>query len=1021
MLPFILIIYGHAFHRSKRKTEFGTTEAILGDNMRVWVLLIIFVMTAFSTADIDTDLREKMDASGNGEMLRAALQVDRPGIRDALMPCKEMRGTDRREFALAIIEDFSARAIEPLLREMFELKSHGLIDDIQQLKLGGSVGFTGTREAIEMIAARSDVLRIIDNSPRMLIEAEENIRDRMRPLAPMIPTWAVEMVHADDVWALGYTGLGVIVGITDSGVRYTHVDLADHMWTNDAEIPGNGVDDDLNGYIDDYYGYDFINGDGDPADDHGHGTSCAGIVAGDGTGGSDDTGVAPDALIMALKVIGSSGSGMPSDLINGIEYGIDMGVTVFSVSLGWEDPSNSIKDWFRVNLEDALAAGALVVTSAGNGRDAGGHYAVPQDISAPADCPSPGQSGASTNTAIVSVGAITQFNTIASFSSRGVTHWNTVDYSDFPYPPGLMKPELSAPGQNVTTTSYSGDYSYNYGFGGTSASAPFVAGAVALALSKNPGLTPEEIDTLLQNSAHDLGPAGHDTAFGAGRLDCLELINSVSTPTYPILRVENSGTDDTPPPGDGSGVFDKDEHVKLIVDVKNIGLDASVTGTASSLGDPFISVTDSNAAWGTITTGTSADNDGDPFIIYASNATPPAYTAGIQVTLTASGYTFVETVQVSVGVYPREYNDHTTPTLSTSVTNFGSFGFFDPTMPSEIGNGFQFNGVQTLYGGGFFLGIASSNVITWEGGSSSEFLPIMPLVAGTCAEGDCYYTCYADPQTGVIITQRTFTFDSPPDQDYIILEAAVKNRGASTRADLFIGFFLDFDIHVESGPTWFDRGNWVNSSDWGYMWDEGSTPAFTGYVGLVGLTGIAHGSMVENDVYIYPTGMGWADTVKYNFMSGAFFDPDGSPAEDWSLIGAEGPFTLAPYEDYLWAVAVVAGDNLSDWESNAMTAIGKYSSLRVGVSHIPCAVSLDISPNPFNSVCAIRVLGESKGIEIYDISGRIVRSFEINGDISTGQKVLWDGRDVDGKDVSSGIYFVRCKSVGLRAKVVLLR
>ena len=134
--------------------------------MRVWVLLIIFVMTAFSTADIDTDLREKMDASGNGEMLRAALQVDRPGIRDALMPCKEMRGTDRREFALAIIEDFSARAIEPLLREMFELKSHGLIDDIQQLKLGGSVGFTGTREAIEMIAARRNPARTGGKSSR---------------------------------------------------------------------------------------------------------------------------------------------------------------------------------------------------------------------------------------------------------------------------------------------------------------------------------------------------------------------------------------------------------------------------------------------------------------------------------------------------------------------------------------------------------------------------------------------------------------------------------------------------------------------------------------------------------------------------------------------------------------------------------------------------------------------------------------------------------------------------------------
>jgi len=484
-------------------------------------------------------------------------QIDRPGLETALRPCFEMTNPQRRELAIATIKEYSEAAQGPVLAELEILASQGLVENIEPHWLGGNIVFDGTAEAINQIAARPDVLAIIKDTPSKVIEFDSNPWNRERPLSPAEPTaitWAIDHVNADDAWALGYTGTGVIVCILDSGVRYTHYDLANRMWYNTGETSGNGTDDDMNGYVDDYYGYDFVNSDGDPWDDAGHGTNCAGLVAGDGTSGTE-TGMAPGANIMAVKVIDASGMGYPSDIFYGLEYGLLMGAQVFSVSLGWDYPGDTLKTWFRGLFEDVLAAGVPVATSAGNGAGGGSHYPIPHDIGAPADGPSPSQSGASSNTAIISVGATYEFDIIANFSSRGPTEWDTYAYSDFPWPPGLIKPEISAPGNDVRTTSYSTDYTYT-DFSGTSASAPVVAGGIALALSKNPGLTPEGIDTLLRNTAWDRGPAGHDTAYGAGILDCEQLILATPLPTYPILSVESYELNDDPPVGDGSGVFD---------------------------------------------------------------------------------------------------------------------------------------------------------------------------------------------------------------------------------------------------------------------------------------------------------------------------------------------------------------------------------------------------------------------------------------------------------------------------------
>jgi len=126
----------------------------------------------------------------------------------------------------------------------------------------------------------------------------------------------------------------VVVAVIDSGVDYTHPDITNQMWINENEIPGNGIDDDLNGYIDDYYGYDFFNMDSDPVDDDGHGTHVAGTIAAETDNNIGVAGVCPSAKIMALKFMNEDGAGYISDSALALKYAADNGANDDSIAGG---------------------------------------------------------------------------------------------------------------------------------------------------------------------------------------------------------------------------------------------------------------------------------------------------------------------------------------------------------------------------------------------------------------------------------------------------------------------------------------------------------------------------------------------------------------------------------------------------------------------------------------------------------------------------------------------------------------
>jgi len=368
--------------------------------------------------------------------------------------------------------------------------------------------------------------------------------------------WNLNDIAVPPVWDYGYHGQGIIIGLIDTGVDYLHSDLADHIWINPGEdLNGNGIidetdwnnqDDDNNGYIDDLRGWTFGIDNPEVMDTNGSGTWAAGILVGDGAGGTT-TGIAPEAKIMVLN----NTYGQEAGFWEAQQYALLMGADFVTGSLVYYWHYEPTPDYaaMRNNCDLLLEADMLQISPAGGVGNNLSTDPIPFNIALPGICPPPWQHSDQIlwgqPSSVLSVGAYDAGHAVISQSSIGPSAWYLddvlqldpeypyqdhwpINYNDFPFrngqDQGLIKPDLCAP-SGVQTTQLGGGYKADYA--GTQCAAMHLAGVTALLKSAHPEASPGLLSEALMTTCIDFGQMGKDNLWGCGQLQAFDALVQV--------------------------------------------------------------------------------------------------------------------------------------------------------------------------------------------------------------------------------------------------------------------------------------------------------------------------------------------------------------------------------------------------------------------------------------------------------------------------------------------------------------
>lgn len=582
-------------------------------------------------------------------------------------------------------------------------------------------------------------------------------------LPTMADMYGLGSINAEQAWDITTGSSDVVVAVIDSGVDYTHPDLADNIWVNTAEIPANGIDDDLNGYIDDLNGWDYDGNRADVNDVLGHGTHVAGTIAATGNNGLGVVGVSWNTKIMALRICGSDGLCSYADAAQAMMYAADNGAKVTNNSYGGLMAKTSLS-YVRDAMQYAHDAGVSTVVAAGNNNVdmvAGGMYPAIEDDA-------------------ITVSAIDHLNNRASFSNYG------------------DKVDVAAPGVRILSTKsttwtygtgpcpavFGGTYCY---LSGTSMAAPHVAGLVSLMYAVNPSITPEQVRQVLRASASDLGTVGKDAYYGYG-LAKAHMSVSGSSPANVLTPYINSPKY-----------------------TESIGGLCSVTGSITGPG--FVSylvqigMGDSPSTWTTLGSSTIQPTTLGTLATYnCYNLSNEWYTLRVTATNDA-GKTFTAT---TYSVYVYSPSDSVAPSTPTNLSGVAAQNSIQLAWTASTDN----IGVQgyVVKRDGVTIGTPTTNSFVSEGltpGTSYSFSVQAKDLAGNLSTGQAIgtYTTSADTQSPS--APGTITATDVQKRSVTLSWVASTDNVGVTGYRIYRGGVL---VHTQLATTWQDTSLSIASS-----------------------------------------------------------------------------------------------------------------------------------------------------------------------------------------------------------------
>ncbi len=549
-----------------------------------------------------------------------------------------------------------------------------------------------------------DVCRVLMSNPEIEYAVPVFVRNTcdFTPNDPAISNqWAVNKLQMAKAWDICKGDTGVVIGIVDSGVYWQHEDLAANMWTNNKEIPNNGVDEDSNGKVDDYLGWDLVGNysgsgsykeDNDPTNTKGtHGTHVAGCAAAVTNNGKGVAGIASNCRIMAVKCGSDAGTNAIYRGYDGIAYAAEMGAGIINCSWGGSGYSPAEQDV----INQAVSMGCLVVVAAGNSYaniDDGGQYPACYDN-------------------VLCVGATTSSDKKASFSNYG-----------FPV-------TVYTPGENIYSTMPANQYKNE---SGTSMASPITSGIAALVKSLHPEWTPIKILQQIRSTSDNVLASNESlrpTYYGrANAYKALNYNNNGSTNMVPGIAVESYSLVE-------SDALSDNENKTLKINVKNYLYSAqNVKMTLTPVGS-YLEVSQSSFNFGTIAT----DGSKEINITIRLKESNPWYLGTIPILVKFESGTYVNFQYISLPVEVTSVNNYTElvefpEEYSLSVTSAQS---------KEVGNLWALGRVS-YYG-------SSSGFIIY----SKSNIPKMNYFQGT----DVYYNICAEDENTAVMSGQTAAKD----------------------------------------------------------------------------------------------------------------------------------------------------------------------------------------------------------------------------------------------------------------------
>lgn len=870
-----------------------------------------------------------------------------------------------------------------------EMRAQGQIESFRFFTISSTILVRTKIGHLEKLAELPGVSLINLNNEISLIKPVDVIDPPTFARTGTIST-ALETVNIRTLWNRGLNGKGTLICSFDTGVDGDHTALGSKWRGNNGASSSASWFAPHKGAL--------------PEDDLGHGTHVMGImVAGTDT---DTIGVAYAAQWITAAVIdqGADFNTTIADILDAFDWALnpDGDPNTFDdvpdvICNSWGVPKGVFGDCgntFWTAIDNVEAAGIVAVFAAGNEGPNSGTIRNPAD-----------RASSPVNT--FTVGAIdAATNTIADFSSRGPSSCG-----------GVIKPEVVAPGVSIYSTFKNDSYKI---MSGTSMAAPFIAGLVALVRQYNPEATVDEIKYALMASTNDLGPLGEDNSYGHGLVDASKLLDYISDPSRPPIRVYSHSIS-----AGNDGYADPGELAEILLTLND------PTGTTDSVAVWLKSTSDQISTYPDtvkfhFAPGSHYALSLTPFHIQISPEAISASLEDLKVYIQyPEGLTFDSTTfQITIGrPLPGNIFAVNSGSLSLTVSDFGQFGFGAGSIYQAGGNGFTFDdSPNLLYEGGLLIGRSENQVsdairladATYK---NPDFAPDPAIVASGTTE--ILDLGYSDDKAITPIPVEIRQTIHHTDEDFLIMELDLKNPTPDRVDPLSAGLFFDFDIDCSNDQVGFD-----SMLEMIYQYSSGSGI----YIGMIGLS---------NDPFAFKAGLndpgaktGFDRAEKYQLISCHGINIEDASQADWYFVLSHTTLRLEGFDHKKIAVALLTAYSLDDLRNTAISAMAKYNLILDAEEErlaIPDKVELYQNyPNPFNPITTISFALNARQqviLAVYNITGQEVRLL-LNGSIPAGKHdILWDGTNDYGQAVSSGIYFYRLmtESSAAARKMMLIK